>query len=288
MNWVLKLIFVLVCELLTGIVEYLEPIISNIFDFMYQVNVDLGLDGIADYTQGLGLALLAAFAVKQGIDVYFLHVDGDPDADPLELVTRVAIATATMMCGVDIIKFLIGKASIICAEAVKSIGYDGRTATEIITDAFMKFLSVGTIVVVVQSIFLAITVIALLIFVIKAAKRGAELILFQIMLPLVALDMLTTSREKWNAFRNELIICIFGYILQVLSFNIFMILLSKAITVDGVVESPSSIIATMGWLIVVLSAPKWLQKFMYSSGVGNGVKSGATMGAHMIPMLLRR
>ena len=288
MNWLIKLIFVAISELMLGIVQFLAPAINNIFEFMYQVNVDLHLDDTADYIMGVGLSLVSLLAIKQLIDVYMLHTDGDSDSDPLELITRVTETVATIMCGQYVVTFLIGTSSKLCAEILEKVGYKDRSVAEILTDGFMKLLSMGTILAAVQALFAAIIVVSLIIFIVMASKRGAELIWFQFLLPLYSLDKLNNSRDKWNSFKNDALICIFGYVLQILSFNIFMMLLSRAITVDGVSENPLYVIAPIGWLIIILSAPKWLQKHMYNSGVGNGMRSGAMMGQHIIPLLLRK
>lgn len=288
MGWILKAIFVFICEVAIGGLDWLGPLMSNIFGTMYQINIDLGLNKVVTYTQTLGLSLVALYGVKQGIDVYCLHMDGDPDADPLEIVTRISVAVATIMCGVEITEFLIKKSNTLCAEAVKHVGYDGRAADGMLKKAFTTLLSISTTNAAIQVIFLAIVLISLCIFIYKAAVRGAELMGFQILLPLVAIDMLTTAREKWNAFKNELGICIFGYVLQVVSFNIFLILLSRSITLGGLISSPENIFALLGWLKLVLSAPKWMQKFIYSTGSQGAVRTGATLGVQLIPQLIRK
>lgn len=284
MNWFIKLIFVAISEVLIAGVDYLADIINDIFNFMYELNVSLNFETISNYTVMMAITLTSLYAIKQGIDVYVLHVDGDPDADSLELLTRVSITVATIMCGQWFITYLIGLASTLSTEVVATVVYPERTIGEIFVDVITKIMSMGTMLAFIQLIFIGVTLVAFIIFITKAAKRGAELILFQVMLPLLALDLLTTNKERWNAFKTELMICIFGYIIQLFCFNVFMILFAQVMSVSGMLD-PKIMFGALAWLMIVLSAPKWIQKFIYSSGVGQATKGGARSVMYLIPKI---
>lgn len=288
MNWLIKLIFTALSEILIAAVQFLAGIINNVFDFMYELNLALPFDMVCNYTLGMGLSLVALFAVKQGIDVYVLHTDGDPDTDPLEIVTRLIVTVTTILCGQWGITYLIRIASQLAKEVVATVEYKQRTAAEIFTDAFMKFLSMGTILAVIQMIFFAVILVGFIIFIFKAGRRGAELMLFQVFMPLLSLDLLTTSKEHWNAYKMELLLCIFGYIVQLLCFNVFMNLFSQVMTTDGLGSNPKILFAAGAWLSLVLGAPKWLQKFLHKTGVGDALKGGARTATALVPQLLRR
>lgn len=285
MSWILSLIFTAISEVLIEAVNYLAGYINNIFNTMYELNLSLKLDQVSSYTLYVGITLTSMFAVKQGIDVYVLHTNGDSEEDPLELVTRIAITVATIVCGQWVIQYLIKLASSLGTEITSRVVYEKREFGDIFLDMMLKVVAAGTILCFVQLIFIVIVVIAFMIFILKAARRGAELILFQVMLPIVALDLLTTNREKWNAFKTELLICVFGYIIQLFCFNVFMVLFSKVLTID--VLDPKYLFGSIAWLMIVLSAPKWLQKFMYSTGIGNAAKSGVRSAVYIAPKLLK-
>lgn len=287
MNWILSLIFTAISEVLIEAVNYLADYINNIFATMYELNTSLNLDNVSNYTLYVGLTLTSMFAIKQGIDVYVLHTNGDSEDDPLDLVTRIAVTVSTIMCGQWAISYLITLASTLSTEVTSRVIYEKREFGEIFLDIMLKVLSAGTIICFVQLIFIVIILISFIIFIFKAAKRGAELILFQMMLPLLALDLLTTSRERWNTFKTELLICIFGYIIQLFCFNVFMILFTEVISIDEKTLDPKYLFGCIAWLMVVLSAPKWLQKFMYTTGIGQATKGGARSAAYIVPKLLK-
>ena len=131
-------------------------------------------------------------------------------------------------------------------------------------------------------------IVACIIFIFQAAKRGAELMLFQLLISIMAVDLLTTNKERWNSFFTELIITIFGYIIQLICFKIFMVIFSGVVAVDDPVKAAKNVFLALAWLMLVISSPKWLQKFSYSSGVGNVAKGGLRNSTYLISSLIRK
>lgn len=288
-SWFLNLLNETIYQILIGLLDMFGKLINNIFQAVYDINAKIDFSSVTSYVMGLAIAFVGLCAVKQGLDIYVFQVDGDPDSDPLELVTRTFIAVAVIYCGDYVLKESIKFAGMLCSEIqgkTGSITAKGEFDTlfkQMLENgyggSFYKTKGMGFAIV----ILCCMTLIATLIFSFQAVKRGAELMLFQLMLPLIATDLITTNKERWNAFKSELVLCVFGYILQVLSFNVFLYLLAK-----GVNEPTGlSIVAAMGWLIVVISTPKWLSKFMYSSGAGNGAKGGVRTAAFMLPQMMK-
>lgn len=284
MNWLLKLIFTSLAQFMVGMVDTMGNYINNIFDGMYQINQYLGIDSLQDYLTKTGFTLVSIYAIKQGIQVYVLQSEGDPDSDPLELLTRVAEAVAVIICGPFIIQWLVSFASQFSNEVLSKLTLPQDSMVDGIINNINVLTSNTGISSLLLLIFLLIILIALVIFIVKAAKRAAEIMVFGLLLPFYALDLLTTSRERWNAFFTDLMITIFGYIVQLGAYSIFMLLFAK-VTVD--IYAVDYIIACFGWLFFVLSAPKWIQKFSYTSGAGNTAKGAARTGVMMIPQIIR-
>lgn len=286
MNWLLKLLFSAIGDALIAVIDSIKLYLDNVFAKMYTISEGLGLSDIRKYTVAIGLGLVGVFAVKQGIDVYVLHTEGDSDADPLELITRIAKATATILCGGWFINYLVERAGIFASEVMEAVAVKDTsdTITKIASDSIGLILAEAAMVSFVFLIFLVIVIISLIMLIFKAAKRAAELMLFSIMLPIMAVDLLTTSKERWNAFRTELIICIFGYVVQLLCYGIFMVIFAQL--ANGL--NIEILIAALAWLMLVLSAPKWIQKFSYSSGVGSAAKGGMRSVTNILPSIIKR
>lgn len=284
MNWLLKLLFVVIGELMTAIIEVFAKFINNIFAVMYQINKNLPLDGVKNWTTGIALTLVVTIALKRILSVYLLQTEGDADSDPLEIFTRVSIAIATILCGREIMDFIISMATNLSSEAISRFGKSKTDIASIAKTLVTSLLASTTAQNLVYLIFIAIILISFFIFVFKAGRRGAELILFSILLPLVACDLVTTQRERWNSFVTEMLLCIFGYIVQLISFSIFAILFGKI----GQAMELKYIIAALAWMSLVLNAPKWTQKFIYTTGIGNGLKGAGRTATFILPSILRR
>ena len=291
MNWFLKLIFDSVSQVIEGIVEIFTDYMNNIFQTMYDLNNSfLNLDKLNNFISGLAIILVTTFAIKQGIQVYALNSDGDPDADPLELLERISVSVAVIMCGNWMVNELI-KLSAKIAEDTTSLTTNitnSKSFTSIIS-AFLKLL-VGspTIIPLVLLGILGAIIISFFLFLYQAGKRGVELTLFQILLPLYALDLLTTNKERWNAFFTDLMITSFGYIVQLICFKIFMLIFAGIAKVSAPKDALNSLLLSFAWMMLVVSAPKWLQKFSYSSGVGSGAKGGLRSATYLVPNLIRK
>lgn len=283
MNWLLKLLFVALSQLMEAAIKVFAAFINNIFDVMYEINQGLGLEKIGDYTRAFAISLVGILAVKQLFSIYILTTDGDPDMDPLDILTRVCVSIAVIVCGNDLLNYGIKMAGVMAKDALGQI-----TIKKTIADTFTQIITVlvgsNTPQMIVYLILLLISLISLIIFVLKAAKRGAELMLISILLPIMACDLITTSKERWNSFFTVIMTTIFGYIIQLVCFTIFEVLFAKI----GTSLNPKYMIASAAWILLVLSAPKWLDKFAYTSGIGNMAKGGARSATFIIPSMLRK
>lgn len=286
MNWLLKLIFKALAEMLGSIIKKFANLFNNVFDEMYEIFKTFKLESVANFTAGIGIGLVTIFIIKQLLEVYIFETEGDSDDDPLDIVTRASIAIMTILCGNEVIDFMIKGAGQFTKELLDHVNYlkTKLSFSDMVSVSIESMIGTPSSSMFVILIMFIIIIIAYIIILFKAAKRAAELMLFQIVLPIIACDMLTKTKERWNAFKSELLLCIFGYSFQLLSFNVFLVLFSKI----GTDFSMKYIIGSITWLWLVISAPKWLQKFIYSSGLGNGSKGVVRSATYMLPGLLRR
>lgn len=296
-GWFMSTVNDYLYSLMSGFIEAFGSFINNIFNTVWEVNELLNFERMEKYTVRIALAYVVFKAVKQGLDVYVFETEGDPDSDPLELLTRVFQTSAIIYCGTWVINRLITIAGIMATDVIIKIPQVAEKEVEItessFSNNFIKMIDTfygasrykGKAIGHILTLLCLAMLIATIIFVFHAGKRGAELTLFKILLPLVAVDLLTTSRDRWKQFFSEMMICIFGYIVQVFSFNVFLILIGNS--VEDLSSMTNYLLAALGWLIVVVSAPKWLSKWMYSSGIGNGAKGGARSAAMLISGIIK-
>lgn len=272
MSWLLKLLFKALAEMLIGAAEVLADYINNIFSRMYKLQQKLHFDAVNEYIETIALSLVAVFVIKELFTIYVLRIEGDSDEDPLTYITKSCVTIMYIRCGSFIIQKLVEYASILTNEVTKKL-FEESSYSSVLKTVATTLTGGGTVAAFVILIFLVISLIAMIVYIFKAAKRAAELMIFQITLPLFALNNLTSSREIWKPFSMDLIVCIFGYVIQVFGFNVFMKLFALY-GKEGSVFNSEYLFASFGWLLVVLMAPKWLEKYLHHTGVGSALKGG--------------
>lgn len=289
MNWLLKLLFAVIGQLLNEIVKMFAGLLNDIFNKMYELQNSINISSTISTCRSIAISLVAVFALKHLICMYVLESE-EIDEDSFSVITRLAETIATIKCGSFVIEKLIDFAAKMCDKFIKSFFEKENddfitTLNEIISHVIADSTVTGFILI----IFLATAVVVFIIVVLKAAKRGAELILFQMVLPFVALSLLGKNREMWNMFKNQIMITIFGYIIQLFGYLGFAKALGQY-TGDNAFSSNNMyyLLAGMGWLFITLSAPKWLDKFVSQSGAGQMAKSSiSSLGRVAMQMKMR-
>lgn len=268
-SWVLQNILSGCAELLQQFLTAFGAIFDNIFVVVAEFNKDIA-SGVTNFTLPFSIAFIVFLTTKQYFTVYLLETDGDPDADPLDIFLRAAQAIAIAVCGDWIFDFFLQFSSSFTFDLQSNALNTGEqeisnTLTELLSIP-SNFQSIPAVIIIIA---IGVTV-AIIVFGISAGIRGAELILFKMLFPLFACDLLTTSRERWNGFFTSYMVTWLAYGLQLVSFNMFASTLTVFITSD-VTDFWKLFAITIGWLILMLRAPRWLEKFTYTSGLANGI-----------------
>lgn len=268
-SWVLQNILSGCAELLQQFLTVFGAIFDNIFVVVAEFNKDIA-SGVTDFTLPFSIAFIVFLTIKQYFTVYVLETDGDPDADPLDIFLRAAQAIAVAVCCDWIFDFFLQFSSPFTFDLQSNaLNTGGQEVSDTLTELLSipaNFQSIPAVIIIIA---IGVTV-AIIIFGISAGIRGAELILFKMLFPLFACDLLTTSRERWNGFFTSYMVTWLAYGLQLVSFNMFASTLTVFITADTT-DFWKLFAIMVGWLLLMLRAPKWLEKFTYTSGLASGV-----------------
>ena len=116
---------------------------------------------------------------------------------------------------------------------------------------------------------IALMLVAIIIFTVVAGLRGGELIFMNLLLPVFALDLLTSSRERWNNFIMGYFTAFFTYGIQILLYNVAL----KSYATASYSE-PLYFITAVTFLIMAIRSPKFLERYLYRSGVSTAATSG--------------
>lgn len=281
MNYILQNFTDAMSELVSDIIECFTNMIELIFSFGADIalgNRMSGVNAAALFTQGLASVLLCCMAGKQIFTTYISETDGDPDMEPTQILVKYSMAMAVIWSTGAIFQTAVKWGNLFTDDFVGSADVEFKDALE----AAMAWTSASSNNI--TSIFLlTIYIITVFIFAFKAGIRGAELTVFRILMPIIACDIITPSRERWNAFVTSFLVTVFGYSLQILLFR--MSLQSLAVRNEGIIFCFSIAFAFI-WLAIVM--PDWLKKFSYSSGLGHVAGSTGHSAAFVAASFLRR
>lgn len=278
MNWITEGIANFMSDLTYGILDFIGDYINNIFVLIVQLNDTKIISSATTYTVTLSIILVGIMAIKDGINIYVLQTEGNAEDEPLDILTRTGKAIAFITCNGWVFSTMLNLSKLVVGDVVGSVsGVDIKSNTsDILTVIFRDLTTNGVI----WTILIFIMIICIIIFSIMAGVRGAELMLFKILFPFFCIDLVKSTPERFNNFFASYIVTMFGYVIQLLAFKIFTVMYASASF--GEVQN---IIACLGWLIVMIRAPKWLEKFIYTSGVGNVLKGAGRTGMFMLPYL---
>lgn len=236
----------------------------------------------SSYIADLSTAIIAIIVVKQVLTTYIFETDGDSDQDPLQLMVRAAEAIALMQCTPVLFNWVLNEAKLIYSKFISIPSGEIWTSVDGVTDSLESVWSTisgaGKSSFALALILMLVGIIAMLI---KGAIRGAELALQKVLFPLFCCDLLTASKERFNAFLTSFLVTAFCYSLQLFTFRLCLM---KFFSMNYF----SDMLIGFGWLYMSLKAPKWIEKYAYTSGIGGLAKTGASSAAQVVVSSIAR
>lgn len=277
-NWLYQNAIELAGNFMIGLTNLVGTSINNIFFDIVELNNESPyVSNAMTFTMLFSTTLLGFMAAKQVLDVYILEVNGDSDESPLNLLVRVSQALAVAMSSSWIFDTLLS----FCKKFSKDLITSSETVdvsvslnTSIVNASSDITLASGGIIV-----FMALLFVGYIVFTLVAAIRGGEVILMKILCPIFAVDLVTTSREKWNAFFSGYLSAFLFYSVQVFCFTMSLKYIS--FTTSGNIDN---IVRCGAWLILAIKSPKILEKYAHTSGVSRAASSGMRLAAQMLIM----
>ena len=284
MNWITKNIFFgSVPDVVNDGVNFISNQIIKLFDKDIELLTTKEISAAVLATTSVASMLVVVMAFKLIFTTYVTETEGDPDADPIQIWVKVSVVLALINSN-DFIyvtfqklsstftKDLVG--SISCSEYFNAV----RLTITLLTKQQDGISALITIVV---------SVICVLIIAFKAGIRAGELVLFKTLWSIVCIDKLSANSERFNAFFSSYVVTYFGYSIQLFCLRLAFNRMIAGMTNVKVAEL-SDYFAAIVFFYLAICTPKWLEKFAYSSGIGQKISNGARTASFMIPSLLMR
>lgn len=284
MNWITKNISEVINDFISGAMGFFDSTIIYVFDQNVEIFTSEEITSVELIIKSIAIVLVIAVVLKQIFSIYVTETDGDPDADPMQLIVKASISLALIEGNsliFDVLQTLSRKLTIDIVGACEAKQFSVTLSTLIGSIANIN-LNTSMI-----SLTCLISLIFLIVFLIKSGIRGGELIIARILLPIFAVDKISNNPERWNAFFTNYVVTFISY-----SFQLFLMRVGInriiAAMLSGVDANFQNYFAGMVLFYLAIKTPKWLEKFIYSSGIGQMAGNTGRSLAYMIPSMIAK
>lgn len=266
----------------SSVYDWMEELFNNVFGFLFNIvngifedaESMIELDEISTASvivADIATILISIVVIYSIINIYIFETSGDSEQDPLQLLVNASLAVALIQSYNYLFNWALNLSKIFTKEITNSEidlgipqGFIEELKSNINTSASTD----------IWVLILIIFVVGIILFIFKAFVRGGELALMKILFPIFCCDLLTASKERFNAFITSFCVTTFSYALQLLCFRLSM---NSFVSINGTSDTVYfHIVFAFVWLYFAIKAPKWLEKYAYSSGLGGLARNGAT------------
>lgn len=265
MNFVTELLTDVVRDILGDMFAAIGIQIIEIQKLSLVINQTEIVTALCTFSMLLGAALCVVVVGKQVVSVYGFGTQGDPDQDAFEIVFRLCLTLGVIGGNSFFFTELLKLTNAIAADIL--FIFVGKIAENDLTMMLLNGIT-GPF----NAICMIGIAIGLVMFALSSVIRAAEITLSKILLPIFAIDMLNSNHEKWNMFIFQYVMSFLSYILQLLCYQMFLYQFFK----EGISFMGIDYIAAIGWLVLTVRAPKWLEKYIYATGTGQALSHGAS------------
>lgn len=262
-TWLLELIIELLNNLISGILDLVGDVIDSMFITMLDANDMVYILGLNKLATALGIALLSVAGIKRILDVYVFQTKGDADQDPLDILYRVSMCIAIIGTN-EWIYDALKNFFFALSDDIHGIKHT-ITLTQSIREVISTFLSVASGgMVLAFLIFIIVLLVGLIIFSVVSALRAAQITFYRILLPIFAVDLITSGHEKWSSFFWDYIMQFGSYCIQIICFQ----QLSNCILGIGI-NKIHYLWLSFAWLFLAFSGPEAIKKHLKPSGLAS-------------------
>jgi hypothetical protein len=202
---------------------------------------------------GFGVSLIVLKFLYKGFNVYIGWSDGDPDLDPLSLVTNFLRAMAVALCFSILYDALVTVTSSMIDQTIGVIG--DLYAQQSVVDTIVNLIS--------GSIFMALTALILivcyLILWIQFMMRGVEMFVMRVGVPIACVGLIDNDKGVFAPYVKKFFMNAATVLIQ-----IALVKLSFTIATLG------NLFYALGVAFVAMKTPKFLQEFMLQAGGAGG------------------
>lgn len=284
MNWLTKNMSDSANDYISGGLTFFESTIMYVFDYNVELFTAAEIASAELVIKSIAIVLVVIMILKEIFTTYVMETDGDPDSDPMELLVRASLVLALIegnslvfdelqVISRKLTQELVGT----CSARTFIVKMESLISNMVVenTAHTMTILTCGAL------------LILMIFFVLKSGIRGGELMLARLLWPIFAIDKLKANAERWNAFATTYVVTFVSYSLQLFLIRWGINRVVSAMT-EGLSATFLNYFAGIVLFFLAIKTPKWLEKFVYSSGIGQMVGNTGRSLTYMIPSMLMR
>lgn len=268
---VVVLIIVLVAAI-DGLMSQADYMMSDLWNMVFNIESVIPSNTYSDFLSNLKTAFYSAAVLlmivkflKKLFDIYALWSEGDPDAEPMQLVINFVKALVVAICFPYLWNIFTNVGKDLLDKGLEALNGTG-SFEEMWGQA--NWQSLGLI----PTIYGLVFLIFVIILGFKFMKRGIEVSLMIVGMPLACIGLLDNDKGIFKPYLNQFAKLLVSTLFQILTLKLSLSIAFTANIWDG---TSSAIYWAIPCLMLANSIPAILQEFMIPTNHNGGVMAKA-------------
>lgn len=259
----------LICILIAGILSSLVPLVFEAYDsivsIVFQVDTMLGsyIQNITSTIYDVGISLIILKFLKKGFDIYILGSDGDPDMDPVLLVTNFVRAIAVAIGFKPIYDLFVNVLNEIITDITVSMN---------IYEEVADFSSIG----ITSGIACLIAFILFLVLYCKSFILGINMMIMNLGMPMACTGLLDNDKGMFKNYFLTYVKTFLTVLIQVVLSKLGLYVIVTSAGIGNIITGDfdmMNVFLGLACMFTALSSPKLLSEFLIPSSPGGNMMS---------------
>ena len=238
--------------LIDEMLESLVPMTLHADQYMTGMNGGSMVDTLFEILLGVGVSLIILKFLKKGFECYVLWTDGDPDADPTNLVIRFMQAMVVAVSFPVLYGWLAEIVQNLTDQLLAAIG----ASTNYSWQAWVDGISTLGIV---TAIFGLVFIICYFLLYFQFLMRGLELLILRVGIPVACVGLIDNDKGIFKSYMNKFFQTALAVIVQICLCKLGVGMMLNMHIFWGI-----------ACMILAIKTPKFLSEFLVPSGGGGG------------------
>ncbi|WP_141499719.1 conjugal transfer protein TrbL family protein [Paenibacillus luteus] len=268
-----KILLLLIIAILNGSLIYLDTLLKEIIPISLYAETYMTmttganlLEDLYDIIFSFGVALMILKFLKKGFEIYVLWSDGDPDEEPLFLLTNFFRAMAVAVCFPTVYSWLGSIVEDLTDRLLSVIGQSTQYNWQVWVSALE---SAGLV----TALFGLIFIVCFFILYFQFLMRGLEMFILRVGLPLACVGLLDNDKGVFRAYAQKFTQSMLAVVIQIALAKLGVGLMLQNHVFWG-----------MACMMLAIRTPRFLSDFLITTGGGGGVVNNVYHSIKLVGM----